>query len=852
MLRVLVVLAVAARLAHADCPHAAKQLAVAHGTPKIDGLLDDAVWATACFADDFEQKTPNYGAKPTHPIRVAIALDADTLYIAARMWSAGPTDVEDAVTARDDTDQAERFIVSLDPSHTRRIAYSFAVTAAGVRADWIHTDDSEGNRDYSWNPVWITKTAILADGWSLEMAIPLSQVRLPREPATSWGINFDWYLPRRNEDVFWRAVPKDRQAWASYFGELVELPPVHPGVNLELLPYVAVRGTVDESAPAPPAHRLLAGLEAGLDAKLRPLPGFVINATINPDFGQVEADPAFVNLTAFEVTLPEKRPFFVENNSLLVISEANYFYSRRIGGLPVRLPDYDAIELSQPVRILGAVEAAGYVEAKTQVAALAAVTDQTSADAIVAGRREQLVVSPLSLFTAGRVQHQIAASWIGASATFVDRSLAGTGLDALLDERAFFGQADADFRTDDGEWELYPWAGISGVFGSAAAITTIEETSAHYFQRPDQTYLHLDTTAHGLTGWDAGLYGGKRSGMYQGSLSISVISPGFELNDLGVLRQADAIDLQGELIRNVTTPTEHLYAWSSQLDVDQAIMFDGTRKPLFLNETVRATAPNLWSAAVTGNFGTPGVYPDTTRGGPDMHTDYQALAALNISSPYGRSNQINATVQVQQSRTQDRGLQVNVVAATRVAPALRLDLIPSLTLIENQRQYVATVTDEGGGDGTYGARYIFGHIHRHELALQLRATLALSPDLVITVFAQPFLSSGRYDQIGELISGATGDVRWYDTAVHDGTSRTIADGTHTFSVAEPDYTVASLRSTAVLRWEFRPGSTLYIAWQQDRGGIPTTVATPLHSTIGDAFTHSAIHTLAMKLSWWFG
>jgi len=207
---------------------------------------------------------------------------------------------------------------------------------------------------------------------------------------------------------------------------------------------------------------------------------------------------------------------------------------------------------------------------------------------------------------------------------------------------------------------------------------------------------------------------------------------------------------------------------------------------------------------------------------------------------------------VLESPTWDRGITANITAATRLTPQLRLDLIPSLTMIENQRQYVATVTGEDGGEQTFGTRYVMGHIHRHELALQLRATLSLSPDLVITVFAQPFLSSGRYDQIGELISGATGDVRWYDTAVHDGASRTIADGTHTFSVDEPDYTVASLRSTAVLRWEFRPGSTLYIAWQQDRGGSASTIATPLHSAIGDAFTQSAIHTLAVKLSWWFG
>src|SRR4051812_20076995 len=245
MCRALVLLLVAARVAAAECPRGAKQLAVARGAPNVDGRLDDDVWSRACFITDFVQKSPHYGVPPSHPIKVAAAIDGETLYIAARMWSAGPTDIEDALTQHDDTDQAERFIVSIDPSHTRRIAFSFAVTAAGVRADWIHTDDSESDRDHSWNPVWVAKTAVLADGWSAELAIPLTQVRLPREPATSWGINFDWFLPRRTEDVFWRAVPKDKTAWASYFGELVELPPVRPHVNIELLPYVSMRASVD-------------------------------------------------------------------------------------------------------------------------------------------------------------------------------------------------------------------------------------------------------------------------------------------------------------------------------------------------------------------------------------------------------------------------------------------------------------------------------------------------------------------------------------------------------------------------------------------------------------------------------
>ncbi|HEX7839026.1 MAG TPA: DUF5916 domain-containing protein, partial [Kofleriaceae bacterium] len=369
--------------ARADCPRTGKAIAVAHGPVVIDGVLDDSTWATACFIDDFEQKQPAYGAPPSRRVTAAVAIDGDTLYVAARMWSGGPDDIDDALTQRDDTQQAERFIVSIDPSHTRRLAYSFAVTAAGVRADWIHTDDTEFARDPTWDPVWRARTQILADGWTAELAMPLSQLRLPATPQTSWGINFNWYIPRRNEDVFWRAVPPDRTAWASWFGELTELPRIERRLGFELLPYAASQLTIDESTADPLSHRTSIGVNAGLDAKFRPLPGLTVAATINPDFGQVDVDPAVVNLTAFEIQLPEKRPFFIENAPLFANAGGSYFYSRRIGGPPRTLPPADELDLPNEVRILGAVAAGGFVADRTQVAVLGALTDSAEADALV-------------------------------------------------------------------------------------------------------------------------------------------------------------------------------------------------------------------------------------------------------------------------------------------------------------------------------------------------------------------------------------------------------------------------------------------------------------------------------------
>ena len=810
-MRVVVILAVLARLAHADCTHD-KKLPIARGSIEVDGDLSDPVWQSACFASDFTQQSPRFGAPPTHPVKVAVAIDSTTLYIGARMWSA-PGEVDDALTQRDDTQQAERFIVSVDPSHTRRLAYSFAVTARGVRADWIHTDDSEGNRDYSWNPVWIAQSKILPDGWSTEMAIPLSQLRLPSTPASSWGIDFDWYIPHSNEDVFWIPVPLDRTAWASYFGDLTELPPVHPGLGLELLPYGASALSIDESPAGRLAHRWRAEFNAGLDFKLRPLPALTLTGTINPDFGQVDADPAFVNLTAYEVRLAEKRPFFVENNTLFADAPQLYFYSRRVGALPRALPAADELDLPSQVRILGALAAGGYVAPKTQVALIGAVTDETTAAGIVAGQKVPLVVSPLSAWGAGRMEQQIGASVIGATATVVGRDLT-PDTKPLLASNAEAGGGDAKLRTGDGTYELDAYAGASHVHGSAAAITSIEQTSAHYFQRPDTHHVHLDTTAHDLDGWAGGVNVQKRAGLWHGVAQIEAISPGFELNDIGALQNADTITANGELRRVETTPSEHVLNWDVLAGAGQGWDFGALRKPADLHAGADVTFTGFSHVGVFTRLATPGLSNDLTRGGPRMGLGWWEALELYAGSPPGRARQVSADVEFDASETGQQGVIASAALTLRATPALRLDLTPSFTRVETHRQYVTTLGDQ----------YIFGHLHRTDAAIEMRATWSLSPDLVATLYAQPFLSIGNYDALGYLPSPGSYDLTWFEPG--------------TEPVAKPDYRVVSLRSTAVVRWEFRPGSILYVVWQQARAA--------------EHLEQNGVHTFAVKLSYWFG
>jgi len=837
--------------ARAACPTAGKTVPMAHGSVAVDGKLDDPTWATACFIDDFEQKQPAFGARPSRRVTAAVAIDGDTIYIAARMWSAGPEDIDDALTQRDDTGQAERFIVSIDPSRSQRLAYSFAVTAAGVRADWIHTDDTEGARDFTWNPVWRAKTQVLADGWTAELAMPVSQLRLSATPQTSWGINFNWYIPHRNEDVFWRAVPPDRTAWASWFGELSDVPRIARSLGLELLPYAASRLTIDESPTGALSHRTAIGVEAGLDVKLRPLPGLTVAATLNPDFGQVDVDPAVVNLTAFEILLPEKRPFFIENAPLFANAGGNYFYSRRIGGLPRTLPTADELDLPTQVRILGAVAGGGFVADRTQIAVLGAVTDSAAADAVVEGATQELAIAPVTGWAAARIEHQVGASVLGATATALERDLAGSPLGKLLPRSALVLGGDARLRTADGTYEAFAFGGVTSVFATPEALALVERSSAHYFQRPDAGYLHLDPAARKLVGWHAGAIGSKRAGAWQGSALVNLESPGFELNDLGVLQSADDIEVSADLRRSVTAPSEHVFAWDVGGGASTSWNFGGLRKPIDLRANGSITSTAFHSASIAFDITTPGGSDDLTRGGPAMRTGWAESVRISATTPRGRAQQLSGTLVGQLSPTLQQGILASASAASRVTPSLRLDLTPSLTWIETQRQYVAAVSDAGGGDATFGTRYLFGQLHRKEAALELRATWSLSPDLVLTLYAQPFVSVGRYDRLGELAAAGARAVRWYDATSHAPATRTIIDGATGFSIDEPDFTVASLRSTAVLRWELTPGSTLFVVWQQSREGNDPR-SQPLHAAAPDVVTQPGVHSLAIKLSYWFG
>jgi hypothetical protein len=527
---------------------------VAAGALRLDGRLREPMWQTAESASGFIQREPVEGAPASGRTEVRVLYDDEALYVGARMHSRDRRPVRALVTRRDREGSSEQLLVSLDTYRDRRTAYTFAVTPAGVRIDYYHSSDFESSRDYSFDPVWEAATTIDSAGWTAELRIPFSQLRFNAGNEQVWGINILRKIPAANEVAYWILVPRDATGWASRFGQLHGIVGVRPSRRLELVPYVASDATlrpVDDPRDPFAANRR-ATARAGGDVKMGLGPGLTLDATINPDFGQVEADPAEVNLSAFETFFDERRPFFVEGAQLFRPSGPGWFYSRRIGAPPRVAPDADYAEELARTTILGAAKVTGRLPSGLSVAVLAALTDREYArfadtayvdteggtSVPVPRRFGRVVVAPRTGYGVVRLQQQFGAnaSTAGLMLTAVRRDLSARDFAArALTRDAYSGGVDWRLRWRRGEYDWSGYAGFSHVAGDTAALNAIQQSSRHYFQRPDAKRVRLDPLRTTLSGFTAGTGVSKLAGNWRWDADIGTESPGFELNDAGRL-----------------------------------------------------------------------------------------------------------------------------------------------------------------------------------------------------------------------------------------------------------------------------------------------------------------------------
>jgi hypothetical protein len=837
---------------------------VPDGTVQIDGRLDEEAWDQAVAITDFVQKEPVEGAPPSEPTEVRIVYDNSAVYIGARMHDRGHAGIQAPLGRRDDIeDQAEYLLVSLDTFQDRLTAYAFGVSATGVRMDRQYRQDNETNLDEGFDPVWEARTTIDAEGWTAELWIPFSQLRFNERPEHVWGMNIQRSTPTLNEMDYWVPVPRTERGWASRFGDLRGIQGVRPTRRIEVLPYIAGGSTINGNrSPGNPFDdgRNLTS-RVGVDLKMGLGPSLTLEATVNPDFGQVEADPAEVNLSAFETFFAEKRPFFTEGANLLNLAQANnFFYSRRIGASPTVSLSGDYVDYPSTSTILASAKLTGRLSSGLSVGVLGAVTDEEygrvfNVDSVGIARTR---VAPRTTYGVARVQQEFGrlASTVSIMGTVVHRDLGeGDPLAELLPRRAFTGSGDSALRFKDGEYQIRSYAGFTYVQGEATAIARKQRSNAHLFQRPDKDYSPYDPTRTVLNGYKAGGTLERVSGRHWlWNTTIDFESPGFDPNDTGRLMASDGVRFNWAVRYRETTPGERFRTYAINFTQSNVFNYALNRQTGNARLELNLTWLNFWNTTVSTGPDFRFLDAAQTRGGPLMGTPRGWTVTGSIRSRAAARTVWNGGITLATDEQDGGTVNVNAGLSVRPGSQWQVSVTPRYIRETNSQQYVTT--RDGGRSETYGQRYIFSYIDRSTFSTQIRMGYTFRPDLTLDIYAEPFAASGHYYNFGELAAPRARDLRSYGVApettvsVQPDGSRIVIDGGQTFTLGNEDFNDRSFRSNVVLRWEWRPGSTLHLVWQQDRRGETNTGERVGAGDLFGAFDHAGSNFFVVKTSFW--
>lgn len=793
----------------------------------VDGRLDETAWAAAPAIDDFVQKEPNEGANPSERTEIRFLYDDGALYIGARMHKRSESRIQAPMGRRDDTDQSERLLVALDTFLDRRTAYVFGITPAGVRIDRYHPRDSESTYDTTYDPVWQARTAVDTDAWTAELWIPFAQLRFNNESELVWGLNVHRHIPTLDEDDYWTPIPRTATAWSSRFGDLRGIRGLPSNRRLEVVAYAAGASTViGDRNPANPfdGGGNLVG-RGGADLKLGLGPNLTIDATFNPDFGQVEADPAEVNLTAFETFFSEKRPFFIEGASVLnLTARSNFFYSRRVGAPPSGPASGDFVDYPD-TKILGAAKLTGRLPSGTSIGMMSAVTNEAWAriSNLSTPGTARTRVAPRTFFNLARVQQEFGAdgSTVSGFATVVHRDLDERDpLAGLLVRNAISLAADSLLRFNQGEYELTSFAGGTILRGEPAAISRIQRNSTHYLQRPDQTHTHFDPARASLAGDWYGTTFARTGGRHLlWSVNTEFQSPTVDTNDIGRMGSADQITLNGDIRYRETVPGKVLRSYWFGVRQNNGWTNGRTAENKELSFYTNQTWRNFWASQVTYSRNFLRYDPRLTRGGPLMAVPPGWTLNMNVRN--SSTAQTAWTFDLTTGGDDDGGFNHRVAGhlSFRPGPRWQFSIDPAFQRQLEPQQYITTLA--GDRPETFGSRYVFGGIDRSTYAMQFRVGYAFKPDVTLDVYAEPFAASGRYSDIGELLTPSTRLRLEYGT---NGTTvekqsngdLLVTDGASQFTLRNNDFNVHSFRSNVVFRWEYLPGSNLFLVWQQNR------------------------------------
>lgn len=840
--------------------------------PVIDGQLDDAVWQTVDWTGNFLQREPAEGQSPSQATRFKVLYDDDALYFAFDLEDT-PQEVSKQL-ARRDAFPGDWIEVNIDSYFDHRTAFSFTLSVSGTQGDEYISNDGN-NWDSNWDPVWNGAAKIDHDGWTAEMRIPLSQLRFSAAAEQTWGLQINRRVYRLEERSSWQRIPKNLSGWVSNFGELRGLHNLKPKRRIELVPYAVASSESFQAEEGNPFRDGSASdFNGGIDGKIGVTNNLTIDFTINPDFGQVEADPSQVNLTAFETFFDEKRPFFIEGNDIfdLRLSPAvtggpftsdRLFYSRRIGRSPGLSPDIPAggfADTPANGTILGAFKLSGKTASGLSIGLLGSVTDEETATIDLDGERSQQVVEPLTSYFVSRLRqdYRDGDTQIGGILTAAHRQLEDGPLDSMRGE-AFAGGLDLSHYFHDRDYRFEANLMASELRGSTESILEAQRSSARYYQRPDNDYVDLDAERTSLGG-HAGSLRLTRTNNHAFVFQSGVAwrSPGFEINDLGFMRAADGINQFTWLAYQQRNPVSIFDRWAVNFNQWADWDFGGNFLGSRFNVNGNANFRNKYNAGFGITRQQEEISNTELRGGPSSRWPGSWFAEAWVGTD--PRQEIHGSIGGWRQRGDEDSETTSEVWASltwRPTDAMRISLNPSHNTSQREMQYISTesFTDED--------RFLFGLLDQETTSLTLRMDYSITPDLTVQLYASPFVSTGRYSRFKRITDPRAAAFRdRFDTfgssqiAFDPGDDRFAVDedrdGTADYDFSNPDFDFRDFNSNLVLRWQYRPGSTVFLVWSQGR--VETTNRSQdlsFNRQLDQLFSAPAQDVVLLKISKWF-
>ncbi len=832
--------------------------------PKIDGRLDDDCWLNEGeWSQYYIQQMPEEGVPPTQETRFKILYDDKYIYAAIRAYETDPDRIDFRPARRDNFD-GDIVGICFDSYNDQRTGFEFDLTASGGKIDLILTNPGW---DESWNAVWEGKTAVEDSAWTAEMKIPLSQLRYSNNPEQVWGLHAWRWISRNQEEDQWQLIPRDAPARMSALGTLTGIETSGRSRRIELMPYALGGIQRSEAVEGNPfATGTDPKFNAGLDAKIGITSDFTMDLTVNPDFGQVEADPSELNLTVFETFFDEKRPFFLEGKNIFEYEfgdENQLFYSRRIGSYPSHTPFTGAGEYSRMPdnsRIISAVKLTGKSQNGLSIGLMHSLTAKESAEIRNDADESRLeTVEPLTNYLVTRIQKDFndANTIIGGMLTATNRNIEDDHLLFMTDE-AYSGGLDLLHQWKDKTYFISLKSLFSYVSGDPGSILMLQYESARYMQRPDFKHLGIDSSLTALTGSGAEFKIGKAgNGRWYYDLSAGYESPGLELNDIGYLRYADAVHQTAHLAYLVNEPFSIFRTFSASVRQTNNWNTGGYYLSSQAEAEIEARFSNKWDVGLELEREFEGLSTRTLRGGPALLSPGSWSPTLSLQTDFSRKLAFHYFMRYEIPDDQLSRLSYYVPGfSVRFGNNIQFSGFMTYFFEKNDLQYVQTnwIDQE--------PRYIMGFLDRKTLGLTIRAVVGITPDLSIQYYGSPYLSSGKYKDLKRITDPRAADYsdRYHvfsgSEILYNETENTYYidennDAFADYTIYNPDFNFREFRSNLVARWEYKPGSIIYLVWQHSRSGYDNIIDPGLTGGFSDLLQIYPTNVLLLKINYWF-